>query len=102
MELGGKNPMIVLEDADAGRAAEIAVRACFDNAGQLCVGIERIYVLAGAYDAFMDRFLARIGGLRHACVRGLGHGLRLADQRRAARAHHGAPSTTRWPRAPRS
>jgi succinate-semialdehyde dehydrogenase/glutarate-semialdehyde dehydrogenase len=45
------------------------VRACFDNAGQLCVGIERIYVLAGAYDAFMDRFLARIGGLRmHASV----------------------------------
>ena len=69
MELGGKNPMIVLEDADPGRAAEIAIRACFDNAGQLCVGIERIYVLAGAYDAFMDRFLARIGGLRmHASV----------------------------------
>jgi succinate-semialdehyde dehydrogenase/glutarate-semialdehyde dehydrogenase len=69
MELGGKNPMIVLDDADPGRAAEIAVRACFDNAGQLCVGIERIYVLAGAYDPFMDRFLARIGGLRmHASV----------------------------------
>jgi succinate-semialdehyde dehydrogenase/glutarate-semialdehyde dehydrogenase len=69
MELGGKNPMIVLDDADPGRSSEIAVRACFDNAGQLCVGIERIYVLAGAYDTFMDRFLARIGGLRmHASV----------------------------------
>ncbi len=69
MELGGKNPMIVLDDVDPGRAAEIAVRACFDNAGQLCVGIERIYVLAGAYDAFMERFIARIGALRmHASV----------------------------------
>lgn len=64
MELGGKNPMIVLEDADPGRAAEIAIRACFDNAGQICVGIERIYVLAGVYDAFMDRFVSRIGALR--------------------------------------
>jgi succinate-semialdehyde dehydrogenase/glutarate-semialdehyde dehydrogenase len=64
MELGGKNPMIVLEDADPGRAAEIAMRACFDNAGQLCVGVERIYVMAGVYDAFLDRFLARIGALR--------------------------------------
>ncbi|MGB7983497.1 MAG: succinic semialdehyde dehydrogenase [Candidatus Nanopelagicales bacterium] len=64
MELGGKNPMIVLDDADPGQAAEIAIRACFDNAGQLCVGIERIYVFAAAYDAFVERFIGRIGALR--------------------------------------
>ncbi len=69
MELGGKNPMIVVDDVDPGRAAEIAVRACFDNAGQLCVAMERIYVMGAAYDAFMDRFIARIGALRmHASV----------------------------------
>ncbi len=66
MELGGKNPMIVLDDADPGGAAEIAIRACFDNAGQLCVAMERIYVLAGVYDAFMERFIGRIGALRMA------------------------------------
>ena len=64
LELGGKNPMIVAGDADPGRAAEIAVRACFDNAGQLCVGIERIYAVAEVHDAFMERFLSRIIGLR--------------------------------------
>ncbi len=69
MELGGKNPMIVVDDVDPGRAAEIAVRACFDNAGQLCVAMERIYVMGGVHDSFMDRFIARIGALRmHASV----------------------------------
>ncbi len=41
LELGGKNPMLVLADADLERAAEGAVRACFSNAGQLCVSMER-------------------------------------------------------------
>jgi len=69
MELGGKNPMIVVDDVDPGRAAEIAVRACFDNAGQLCVSMERIYVHGGVYDQFVDRFISRIGSLRmHASV----------------------------------
>ena len=45
LELGGKNPMLVLADADLERAAEGAVRDCFANSGQLCVSIERIYVV---------------------------------------------------------
>ncbi|MCU0301225.1 MAG: succinic semialdehyde dehydrogenase [Candidatus Nanopelagicales bacterium] len=64
MELGGKNPMIVLDDADPAAAAEVAVRACFDNAGQLCVAMERLYVMADIHDAFMERFLSRIRNLR--------------------------------------
>lgn len=64
LELGGKNPLIVLADADLDRAAEGAVRDCFANAGQLCVSTERLYVAAGAYDAFMDRFLRRVAALR--------------------------------------
>ncbi len=72
MELGGKNAMIVAADADPARSAEIAIRACFDNAGQLCVGIERLYVVDGVYDAFMERFLSRIAALRTAAEVGWG------------------------------
>lgn len=56
LELGGKNPMIVLDDADVDRAAAGAIRACFTNAGQLCVSIERLYVHDAVYDAFTERF----------------------------------------------
>lgn len=55
-ELGGKNPMIVLSDADIEKAAAGAVRACFSNSGQLCVSIERIYVTAEHFDEFVTRF----------------------------------------------
>jgi succinate-semialdehyde dehydrogenase/glutarate-semialdehyde dehydrogenase len=64
MELGGKNAMLVLGDADLDRAAQIAVRACFSNAGQLCVSMERMYINETVYDAFLERFLARVGAMR--------------------------------------
>jgi succinate-semialdehyde dehydrogenase/glutarate-semialdehyde dehydrogenase len=44
LELGGKNPMIVLADADLEAAVAGAVRGCFSSAGQLCIAIERLYV----------------------------------------------------------
>jgi succinate-semialdehyde dehydrogenase/glutarate-semialdehyde dehydrogenase len=56
MELGGKNPMIVRSDADLGAAAVGAVQACFANAGQMCIGIERIYVHEQVHDEFLRRF----------------------------------------------
>ena len=59
LELGGKNPILVLRDADVERAAEGAVRACFSNAGQLCVSTERMFVADQVYDRFVDRFVAR-------------------------------------------
>ncbi|GAA4109458.1 succinic semialdehyde dehydrogenase [Nocardioides fonticola] len=59
LELGGKNPMLVLRDADVERAAEGAVRAAFSNAGQLCVSIERLFVADQVYDRFVERFAAR-------------------------------------------
>lgn len=64
LELGGKNPMLVLRDADLDRAAEGAVRACFSSSGQLCVSMERVYVAASRYDAFVERFVARIEAMR--------------------------------------
>lgn len=57
MELGGKNPMLVLEDADIDMTARGATQACFTNAGQLCIGMERIYVAASIFDDFLDAFI---------------------------------------------
>ena len=59
LELGGKNPILVLRDADLERAAEGAVRASFANAGQLCVSMERMFVADQVYDRFVARFVAR-------------------------------------------
>ncbi|MFJ8845855.1 succinic semialdehyde dehydrogenase [Streptomyces cyaneofuscatus] len=59
LELGGKNPMIVLDDADIEKAAEGAVNACFPSAGQLCVSIERLYVAESIRDEFVAAFTAR-------------------------------------------
>jgi len=64
LELGGKNPMIVLPDADIDRTIDGAVAACFPSAGQLCVSIERMYVADGIYDEFVARFAERTAGLR--------------------------------------
>ncbi|HEV7626422.1 MAG TPA: succinic semialdehyde dehydrogenase [Streptomyces sp.] len=59
LELGGKNAMIVLPDADLDKAAAGAVRGSFSSAGQLCISIERLYVHESVADAFVERFVAR-------------------------------------------
>jgi succinate-semialdehyde dehydrogenase/glutarate-semialdehyde dehydrogenase len=64
LELGGKNPLLVLDDADPEVAAEGAVRACFSNAGQLCVATERIYVAEPVREAFTAAFIRRTRALR--------------------------------------
>ena len=63
LELGGKNPMVVLADADPDRAAKGAVQASFTNAGQLCLAAERIYVHEAVYEPFLRRFVERTAGL---------------------------------------
>ena len=70
MELGGKNAMIVRSDVDVHVAAEIATRACFSNAGQLCISIERMYVNEVIAADFVDLFIEYTTGLRLAA--GLG------------------------------
>ncbi|MFE0761344.1 succinic semialdehyde dehydrogenase [Streptomyces smyrnaeus] len=64
LELGGKNAMLVLEDADLDKAAAGAVRGAFSSAGQLCISIERLYVHESVADAFLERFVARTRALR--------------------------------------
>ncbi len=63
-ELGGKNPAIVLDDADLNRTVDGLAEACFSNTGQLCVSIERIYVTPGIADAFIAAFADRVGRMR--------------------------------------
>ncbi|GIH89491.1 succinic semialdehyde dehydrogenase [Planobispora siamensis] len=64
LELGGKNPMIVLDDADLDVAAQGALRACFTNAGQLCISIERLYVHDSVHDAFVDKFVRQARNMK--------------------------------------
>ncbi|MBC7269154.1 MAG: succinate-semialdehyde dehydrogenase (NADP(+)) [Streptomyces sp.] len=64
LELGGKNAMLVLDDADLDKAAAGAVRACFSSAGQLCISVERLYVHESVADAFQERFAARTRAMR--------------------------------------
>jgi acyl-CoA reductase-like NAD-dependent aldehyde dehydrogenase len=64
LELGGKNPMIVLDDADLAATARTAVRGCFANAGQLCLALERVYVPDAVFDRFAEAFVEETGRLR--------------------------------------
>lgn len=64
LELGGKNALIVLDDANPERAAAGAVRAAFSSSGQLCISIERMYVHRDIYDDFVARFTAKVKALR--------------------------------------
>ncbi len=60
LELGGKNPILILRDADINRAVEGAIRATFSNAGQLCVSTERMYIADAIYDRFKEKFVAAV------------------------------------------
>ncbi|GAA1620090.1 succinic semialdehyde dehydrogenase [Brevibacterium sanguinis] len=58
MELGGKNALLVLDDADVDKAVSGAIRASFSNTGQLCISMERIYVPDVLWDDFTAKFAA--------------------------------------------
>jgi acyl-CoA reductase-like NAD-dependent aldehyde dehydrogenase len=64
LELGGKDPMIVLADADIERAANAATYYSMQNGGQTCVSIERVYVESPLYDRFVDAVTERVRALR--------------------------------------
>jgi acyl-CoA reductase-like NAD-dependent aldehyde dehydrogenase len=63
LELGGKNPMIVLDDANPAKAAASSVYGCFSSMGQLCVSMERIYVQRAIAEDFTREFVARVNSL---------------------------------------
>ncbi len=64
LELGGNAPFIVFDDADLDSAVEGAIASKYRNAGQTCVCANRIYVQAGVYDAFLEKFAAKVAGLK--------------------------------------
>lgn len=72
LELGGKDAMIVLADADLERAANHAAYYAMLNCGQTCISIERCYVEAPVYDAFVERVTAKVAALRQGVPAGPG------------------------------
>ncbi|SHG02528.1 aldehyde dehydrogenase family protein [Streptoalloteichus hindustanus] len=64
IECGGKDALIVDEDADLDAAAEAALWGAMSNAGQTCVGVERVYVVEPLADRFVELLVARAAGLR--------------------------------------
>jgi succinate-semialdehyde dehydrogenase/glutarate-semialdehyde dehydrogenase len=64
LELGGKDPMLVLADADLDRAVEGALWGSFSNCGQICSGVERIYVEGELFEPFVARLAERARALR--------------------------------------
>lgn len=90
LELGGKNPFMVLRDANLDQAASGAVRASFSNAGQLCVSTERMFIADQVYDRFVAALVERTRRLRLGAGIEWGHdmgSLISADQLETVSAH---------------
>lgn len=64
LELGGKDPMIVLKDANLERAANLAVQWAMSNSGQICMAVERVYVEEPVYDEFVSKVVGKVRRLR--------------------------------------
>ncbi|MES2262702.1 MAG: aldehyde dehydrogenase family protein [Pseudomonadota bacterium] len=64
LELGGKSPMIVLDDADVDQAVQGAAMGIFFNNGQVCTASSRLYVQRGIYDQVVDKLAALAGGMK--------------------------------------
>ncbi|MFI1098234.1 succinic semialdehyde dehydrogenase [Streptomyces sp. NPDC020917] len=90
LELGGKNALLVLRDADLDKAADGAVRACFASAGQLCISVERLFVDASVADAFTEKFVERTRAIRlgTALAFGAGMGSLVGERQLATVARH--------------
>lgn len=96
LELGGKDPMIVCEDADIELAAHAAVWGAMFNAGQTCVSVERVYVLEPVYDQFVEAVVRDVEALR---VGGDGHFGALIDEgQRAVTERHVADAKAKGAR----
>ena len=64
LELGGKDPMIVAEDADLAKAAEACVFGALTNAGQACISVERVYVASAVHDQFVVEVVKNVRALK--------------------------------------
>jgi len=64
MELGGKNPLIVMEDADLDAAVDLAVKGGLSLTGQACTGTSRIFVMGAIREAFTQKLVARVKAMK--------------------------------------
>ncbi len=94
LELGGNDPLLVDSDADVHTAARAALWGGCSNAGQTCIGVERVYVVDAVYDRFVDE-VARLAEPVHA---GEGARARADDDAQAGRRREGAPRRRSRPR----
>jgi aldehyde dehydrogenase (NAD+) len=78
LEMGGKNPLVVLEDADLDRAATLIVKGAFGLSGQACTGTSRVIVHEAVHDALVERIAAKARALR--VGPGLADGVDLGPQ----------------------
>ncbi len=88
LELGGKDPMIVLDDADIGAAAHAAVWGAMFNAGQTCVSVERVYVLESVYDRFVDAVVRDVEALKVGAGEGFTYGALIDEDQLAITDRH--------------
>ena len=88
LELGGKDPMIVLEDADIDLAAHAAVWGAMFNAGQTCVSVERVYVLESVYDQFVSAVVRNVEKLKMGAGQGYDFGALIDDDQVAVTERH--------------
>ena len=95
LELGGKDPMIVLRDADLERAANVATYYAMLNGGQTCISIERVYVEEPVYDEFVAKVTEKVRALRQGRSVGPGTVGRRLDDLPAADGHRRRPRAGR-------
>jgi aldehyde dehydrogenase (NAD+) len=97
LELGGKNALVVCDDADLETAVEAALLSAFSNAGQRCAAASRLLVMPGIYAAFRERLLARTQALRlgSADADDLGPVINVAALRRLEQAMASLPPDAR-------
>ncbi|HXO48183.1 MAG TPA: aldehyde dehydrogenase family protein, partial [Mycobacterium sp.] len=88
LELGGKDPMIVLEDADVDLAAHAAVWGAMFNAGQTCVSVERVYVLEQVYDQFIQAVVRDVKELQVGAGEGHDFGALIDEQQLSVTERH--------------
>lgn len=88
LELGGKDPMIVCEDADIPLAANAAVWGAMFNAGQTCVSVERVYVLDAVYDQFINAVVHAVNKLDMGAGEGHHFGALIDDSQVSVTARH--------------
>jgi len=99
LELGGKDPMIVCEDADIELAANAAVWGGLFNAGQMCVSVERVYVLEQVYDQFVDAVVRAVNALSIGAGDGNHVGAVIDETQLAVTERHVADALARGARA---